>query len=516
MARILLIKSGNLTTRSKGITPPLGLMYIASYIKQERNDEVRILDIRLYKEPLKEVYNIIHEFQPDLIGIGALTLEAPAMYQIAHFIKQVTDAPVVAGGPHATSVPEEVMKNKDINIVVRGEGEVTFNELLTAIEDGKRLDGIPGIGYRNDDDAVIINPSRGYIDYLDKLPFPAWDLVELKKYATISSMSTVGVRPYMVFLTSRGCPFHCTYCHNIFGKKFRARSVENVLEEMDILINNYDIDDFEIIDDISNFDRERIKSIFRGIIDRGWKINLSFPNGVRTDMLDEEIICLMKKAGTSELSIAIETTSPRLQRLVKKNLNLEKVKQMVNIAVDSGMFVRGFFMLGFPTETKEELRATINFACKSRLHEALFFLVNPFGGTELSRQIESMGKIPLNVKPEDFDYYSMPFNASNVPDNQLHRLYMMAWIRFYFNPLRILHILKAKDVWRDLPFRLRGVLRDLFAPKGNKKLVLEPIDFEFKRINSKAGLHVEKQLLSMNSPKQSQRNIIELSSAKKK
>lgn len=506
--KILLIKSGNLTTRARGITPPLGLMYIASYIKQERNDEVRILDIRLYKEPLRKVYSTIEEFQPELIGIGALTLEAPAMYQIAHLIKQVTDVPVIAGGPHATSVPEEVMKNKDIDMVVIGEGEVTFNEVLNAIENDINLDNIAGIGCRKDNE-ILINPNRGYIENLDELPFPAWDLVELQKYAITASMSTVGFRPYMVLLTSRGCPFHCTYCHNIFGKRFRARSAANVLKEMSILIKDYHINDFEIIDDISNFDRDRVKSIFRGIIDRDWKVNLSFPNGVRTDMLDEETILLMKKAGTSEISIAIETTSPRLQKMVKKNLNLDKVKKMIDVCVDSGMFVRGFLMLGFPTETEEELKATINFACKSRIHEALFFLVNPFGGTELSKQIEATGKIPLNVKPEDFDYHAMPFNASDIPDKRLHRLYTLAYIRFYFNPIRVFRILKGKAIWRDLPYHLRGLFRDLFAPKGNKIFVLEPMDFEFKRIN-------KKETTLLNPPEQVQDNIIELASVKKK
>ena len=479
MIKALLIKSGNLHTRARGITPPLGLMYLASYIRQTRGDEVKIIDMRLSKEPLKEIYHIVNDFKPDIIGISALTLEAPAMYYLAHFVKQISDIPIIVGGPHATSVPEEVIKYHDIDIVVIGEGEFTFKEILDTYESqAQDLSMINGIAYKDHND-IIINKPKGSISDLDQLPFPAWDLVKIDRYAVLPSMSTVGYRPYMVLLTSRGCPFHCTYCHNIFGKKFRARSVDNVLGEISMLIEQYKISDFEIIDDISNFNKERFKYIMNGIIERGWQVNLSFPNGVRTDLLDEEIICLMKKAGTSEISIAVETVSMRLQKMVRKNLNLDKVKKMIDVCADAGMFIRGFFMLGFPTETEKELKATIDFACKSRIHEALFFIVNPFGGTELSQQVELAGKVPFNIKPEDYDYHSMPFNASNIPDKRLHRLYTLAYIRFYFNPIRIIRILKAKTMWRDLPYHLSRVIRDLLTPKGNKKFVFEPIDFEF-------------------------------------
>lgn len=485
--KILLIKSGNLNARSKGMTPPLGLMYIASYIREKRRDTVKIFDIRFYKDPLKEVYRILNSFEPDIIGIGALTLEAPAMYQIARFVKTITNIPIIVGGPHATSVPEEVLKNKDIDVVVIGEGEITFKELLDNISNAHGINHIQGIGYKKGDE-LILNHQRGYIEHLDEIPFPAWDLIELEKYAQNTSMSTVGFRPYMVVLTSRGCPFHCTYCHNIMGKRFRARSVENVLEEMRLLIEHHHIHDFELIDDVSNFDKERIKSVFRGIIQRNWKVRLSFPNGVRTDLLDEEIIHLMRQAGTAELSIAVETASLRLQKLVKKNLNLEKVKHMIDVAVDEGIFVRGFFMIGFPTETEAELKSTIDFACKSRLHVAFFFLVNPFGGTELSRQIEETNNITLTMKSEDYDYNAMPFNATDISDKKLYRLHAVAWIRFYFNPIRILRILKAKHSWSDLPILLMRILRDIFPPRGNKPLSLDPIDIEFKKMDDKGIL----------------------------
>ncbi len=482
--KVLLLKSSNLTARSKGATPPLGLMYIASYIRQERHDEVKILDTRLYKQPLKEVYTILHDFKPDVVGIGALTFEAPSLYLLAHVVKQLSDIPVVAGGPHVTSVPREVMKNKDIDIAVIGEGEITFKELLDALEAGNDLSTIDGIVYKSHE-TVRSNKSRAYIDNLNELPFPAWDNAELKKYVNIYSINGIRFRPYMVLQSSRGCPFRCTYCHNIFGKKFRARSAENVLAEMETLINTYDIHDFIFLDDIPNLEKERIKSILLGIITRNWKTHLYFTNGVRADMLDEEIVHLMKQAGTIEIAIAVETVTPRLQKMVKKNLNIEKVKKMIDVCVDSGMFVTGFFMLGFPTETEAELRATIAFACKSRMHQALFFLVNPFGDTELAQQIRALGRMPVNLKPEDFDYHSIPLNASSMPDKTLHRIYSMAWIRFYFNPVRILRILKARKLWRDLPYMFVLLIGDIFAGKGNRRVAFEQIDFKLSIKNNK-------------------------------
>lgn len=485
--KVLLIKSSNLTARSKGATPPLGLMYIASYIKQKRHDEVKILDTRLYKQPLNAVYTLLHDFKPDIVGIGALTFEAPSLYYIAHLVKQQGEIPVIAGGPHATSVPREVMKNTDIDIAVIGEGEITFKELLDALEHGNKLNTVDGIVYR-DHNEIRINKPRAFIDNLNELPFPAWDLAELKKYINIYSINGIRFRPYMVLQTSRGCPFLCTYCHNIFGKKFRARSEENVLAEMEILIDTYGIRDFIFLDDIPNLEKDRMKTILLGMITRNWKIRLYFTNGVRADMLDEEIVRLMKKAGTIEIAVAVETVSPRLQKMVKKNLNLEKVAQMIDVCVDSGMFVTGFFMLGFPTETEEELRATVDFACKSRMHQALFFLVNPFGDTELARQIRALGKMPVNLKPEDFDYHSIPLNASNMPDKILHRIYSMAWVRFYFNPVRIVRILKARKLWRDLPYMFGLLIQDIVAGKGNRRVAFETIDFEFLKKNNETNL----------------------------
>ena len=504
--RVLLIKSGYMQSRVKAITQPLGLMYIASYIRTYRSDEVKIFDIRFHKQYLQDIEHIILTYKPALVGISALTLEAPNMFYIAHHVKAIDkNIPVIVGGPHASSVPEEVIKNNDIDLAVIGEGEITFKEILDAFEGERGLETVDGICFRTDNKIIAssfktsflpearttadekfgvgLSPittdkattfmktnDRQYVQELDTLPFPAWDLIEIMSYAKHGSMSDVGIRPYMVLFTSRGCPFLCTYCHNIFGKRFRARSVGNVINEMEKLINTYNINDFEVVDDISNLDKDRLKAICNGIINKDLKIRLSFPNGVRTDLFDEETIRLLKRAGTSEIAIAVETASPRLQKLIKKNLNLEKVRKNIDIAAKAGIFLRGFFMLGFPTETEQEMNATIDFACRSKLHVALFFVLNPYKGTEIVNQIQSAGKKLPEMNLEDFDYQSMPFNSSAMDDNKFHKLYRRAYIKFYSNPVRIFRIIRDKPLYNDLFARFWGLISNYLPhPAGNKR-----------------------------------------------
>ncbi|MGB9734760.1 MAG: B12-binding domain-containing radical SAM protein [bacterium] len=488
MLKVLLVKSSTELSKHIGTPPPLGIMYIASYLRDKTNHSVKIFDARLYKESISQLYKLILMYQPDIIGISALTVEADHLHTVSYIAKSVdNNIKVVVGGPYITSSPSAI-NDKNIDVGVIGEGEITFKELLDAYEHGISLHNIRGIVFRSSNN-IITTPSRTYIENLDDLPYPAWDLIELNAYFKRRGMSTVGIRRYMTLFTSRGCPFHCTYCHNIMGKRFRARSIENVLEEIRILMEKYNINDFEIIDDISNFDRERFKQLMRAIIDKKWEITISFPNGVRTDMLDEEIIYLMKKAGVSELSVAIETASPRLQKMVRKNLHLEKIRYMIDVAAKNGIFVRGFFMLGFPTETEEELRSTINFACKSKLHEAIFFKVNPFGGTELYEQALISGKITSNSNTNSFNYHSTSFNLSEVPTKKFNRLYMLAYVRFYSNINRIIRILQTKKLWNDLPLLVIRVFSISIASIFKKHNQIETVDINIIKLQENEKLH---------------------------
>lgn len=441
--RILLIKAFRKSRTSTSVVHPLGLMYIASTLKSRGFNQIEILDTRIINKPYKMVSKKIEEFKPDIVGISALTIEAESLNIIADIAKRINPKiTVVAGGPHPTAYPEETLLNGNIDIVVYGEGEETFSELCTkyAGANHKEYLNINGIAYR-EHGKVRINPQRAFISDLNQLPFPAWELIDIESYEKFTSMASLGHRPYMSIITSRACPFRCIYCHNIFGKTFRARSPENILEELLILRSKYGIKEFEILDDIFNLDKKRAERFWDTVINNFPDARFVFPNGIRTDLLDESAIKKMKRAGVIYTAVAVESANERIQKLIKKHLNLNKVRDAIECLYEYKIFTNGFFMLGFPTETREEIINTIKFACSSELTTAQFFIVTPFQGTELAELYKESIK-NFNIDFSKYEYYLGEFNLSNVSDSELFRLQRWANIKFYYNPHRLLKIWK--------------------------------------------------------------------------
>ena len=204
---------------------------------------------------------------------------------------------------------------------------------------------------------------------------PDWDAIDIGEYTKNYSFSEMNNSRYMPLFTSRGCPFKCNYCHNNFGKAFRFRSPKNVVDEIEILVKKYKVNRFEVFDDIFNFKKDRVLEICREIKSRNLKIKLAFPNAVRGDILDEEVIDALKMAGTDYLYFAIETATPSLQKKIKKHINLKRIKKNIDYAVKKRIYCGGFFMLGFPGETREQIMDTISFALDLKIHQAAFFLL---------------------------------------------------------------------------------------------------------------------------------------------
>jgi len=435
--KILLVQASKLNSINPEASQPLGLMYLASALRKWATVAVSIVDLRIETTPL---YETLERFKPDIIGISGFTQNAKTIQNSAETVKNFRRTiPVVIGGPHATAYWDDMLKDKNVDIIVRGEGEFTILELVNALGSGSGLTQINGLAIRKNSSAYL-TPSREIISNLDILPFPAWDLIDNKKYYYNPKLVHLRAKEnYMAVFSSRGCPYQCSYCHNMFGKKFRPRSPENVFEEIHLLYKNYGVRQIEFWDDIFNFDRKRAEKILYLIRVSGMNMKLSFPNGLRSDLLDKDLLKKMKEAGTVHIGVAVETASSGLQKAIHKNLNLEKVKDIISQISKLGILARGFFILGFPKETKREMKKTINFALKSSLHMASFFVLNPYKGTQIYFEVKKLNR---NINT---DFYSMGINSStlnlsDVRPEEINILIRRAYFAFYFKGLRLLRL----------------------------------------------------------------------------
>ncbi|HTY44767.1 MAG TPA: radical SAM protein [Patescibacteria group bacterium] len=431
-----------------GELPPvisLGTLYLAAALRENAAHQIKIIDARRDGLTERQVGEQIRGFSPQLVGITGLSIEASEVHRLAALVKRIdAGCRVVAGGAYATAYRDSIIKDPHIDFIVIGEGERTICGLAEALEAGKDPSAIAGIGFRKDG-KVVITPAVSPIEDIDSILPPAWDLVDMEKY--FRPLRKHSQNPVSVFtrvapvITSRGCSFGCIYCHNIFGKKVRLRRVEDVVDEIETLVKRYALQEIEIIDDIFNYDLPRAKRICDEIIKRGIKVALSFPNALRADMVDEELIVKLKQAGTYVIYYAIESASPQVQRRIDKKLDLPKTKRIIELTVAHGIITGGYFMLGFPQETKEEMLQSIRFALESKLHMASFFYVTCFPHTALSQRL---GRDMIDQ--EEFghpDYLKLTSNFSSVPDSEFKALIARAYWQFYGRPSQIWRIWKA-------------------------------------------------------------------------
>jgi anaerobic magnesium-protoporphyrin IX monomethyl ester cyclase len=400
----------------------LGLMYLSSYLKKQFNNLVEIKIFTLISKPnqssddRKVVLEQLKDFKPDVVGIRSLSIGQIAFHETVQTVKEWNkECILIAGGPYATDDPAGSLSSGYLDCAVLGEGEITFNEFIQSLLDKKEWKDINGIAYRNNG-SILKTPPRIYIKDIDALPLPDYSVIDLELFSNQFLTFTSKIsRPHANIMTTRGCPYRCAYCHNILGKTFRVRSPEKVLEEIRYVHDNFGITDFQIIDDIFNLDIARAKKICDLIIQSKMKLTFSFPNGIRGDRTDEELIDKMREAGTKFISIAVETASPRLQKLIKKNLDLDKVFNSIEYISKTGIITRGFFMLGFPTETEAELNQTIDYALESSLLGATFFTVVYFPGTELYKLAQSLGYFnngDYNITRDYVNVGEGPYNYS--------------------------------------------------------------------------------------------------------
>jgi anaerobic magnesium-protoporphyrin IX monomethyl ester cyclase len=375
--------------------------------------------------PLTEGIDRICTFDPQLIGITAMTSVYQSAIETAVQLKARLGRPIVLGGPHATMFPEEVLAEAPIlDYVVRGEGEETLLELVEELEGRSgNVSAIRGLTHRQGD-RIVSNPDRPLIDDLDSLAFPARHLFELERYG----LRTPDGRPMLTLLSSRGCPYNCAYCFKgIVGRTYRQRSPENIVSELGQVIEEYGVRDFYFVDDLFTLNTRRLDALIDLMAAEGLAVRWQCLG--RVDRVDARILKRMYAAGCRRIHFGIESGNQRLLERIGKGFRLEQVRDAVRWAQDAGIHVKGYFMLGLPGDTAETMQQTVDFAVELGLDEAMFSVTTPFPGTRLWDEL--VAKRPQTKYDQDFTrayYYGgvaeedAPFlNVSEVSDAELGR-----------------------------------------------------------------------------------------------
>lgn len=421
-----------------GVTEPLGLAYIAAYL-EEWNIPVRIIDAPAENLGVEDIVRDVVSHHERIVGITMLTPMFGVVKLLCSELKKTApDCLIVLGGAHCTALPEETLREiPEAGIICIGEGELTMAEI--AEEPDGRFERIKGICFHRGDRLIRTDP-RPYLKDLDRLPPPARHLLPMKKYHLTGSR--VGKTPYCpTVLVARGCPFSCSYCSHPLGKQYRVHSVGRIIAEIRELIARYDASQINIEADTVTADRRFIKSLCSGLIEEGINEHIRWTCESRLDTVDEEILYLMKEAGCWQISYGVETGSQRLLDMINKNFSLSRIRETCRITKKVGISIRGFFMLGIPTETREESLNTIAFAIKLDPMWAQFTLTIPYPGTPMFNELQSSGKI----KCRDWSKYNtwsgwkgedeMPFVPEGRTVRELQLLQRMAMRKFYLRPI---------------------------------------------------------------------------------
>ena len=447
-------------TEITGAFPPLGLGYVGNAL-QEKGYPVLLLDNKIEKLSADKLVQRLRTIKPDIVLLSGTTFSWPAVRIAASFVKNVCPScRVGVGGPHLSLYPEKAIADEAIDFGVYGEGEKTIVEVAGAIASGRPFDDIKGLVYKKNG-VIIVNDRRGVIEDLDAVGFPRPELYNYKKYRVVSVRN-----PFFPIVTSRGCPFHCTFCYQGYSAPYRERSPENVVEELECLVNNYGIREIVFFDDTFAVNTQRAIQICEGII----KKNLKFRWDIRTrvGLLTKELLTALKKAGCYRLNIGIESGNDHILEKMNKGCTVGDVVRVCRLAKKYDFDLRGYFILGFPGESLADMKRTIDFARRLPLDWASF--TNMVGAPGARVYIEALDS---GYFPDDFwDTYAhgkigtmdkqLPyFIPEHMSLEALIRLRWTAYAKFYLRPGTIAGLINKDNVVSAASnlFRLGRVIR---------------------------------------------------------
>jgi len=453
------------------VSAPLGLMYLGAAI-DVHDAECRVVDMESQRVDIPGLLDIIRSYKPDIVGITATTPVFKNATILGEAVKEAfPEIPLGMGGVHSTVTGKEVLETCPFfDFQVVGEGELAIQEIIDAFRSGSGLAGIKGVIYR-EDDRIVENPRRPYLENLDDVPMPARHLLDPELFQ--HCLPDKGFVKYAELFTSRGCPFRCIFCsqHTMYGRRVRWHSIERVMEELEYITQALGVQHVIFMDETLTLNKPRLMAICEEVRKRG--LRFTWEGWTHASTVDEELLRAMKEAGLIRLSFGIESGDPEILKKIKKGTTLDQIRNAYKVAASVGIETRGSAMLGHPFETRETAWNTIKFI--RSIKECLQIFLNvacPYPGTELYEYAVS-GRGGMKLLTRDYSKYKRygdpVIEVNDLSSKDLKRLQRLGLLYFYLTPRRIWYNVVKRAGFRagvvnGLAF-LRGLLNSLFSGK---------------------------------------------------
>lgn len=453
MADVLLLSPPAPVWTKGVVAPPLGLGYIASIL---RNHGISVNVVDLFDRNFEESAHVIRQNKPRVVGITCNTGIRHESLKLAAISKELfPETPVILGGPHATALPHQILANYfAVDIIVRNEGESTFLELVeTYFKEGfspKALKAINGISFRApSSNAIVHTEDREFIKDLDALPFPAWDQFQIGKYASYEDLDEATNRLRKApLITSRGCPYNCAFCYGGFwGRKYRMRSPQNVVDEIEYLYDKFGVRYIRFFDDNFHVSKRRTMEICKEILERG--LDVLWRAEGRVDSADMDVYAWMKRAGCHMIELGVESGSQTILDNINKGTTRGQIKDAFKIARKVGLETKAFIMIGNPGETETSIMETVALLKEINPTYVIHGLTWVMPNTKLYYDMLKSGKMDESIwlrKDVIFPVYTEEHSYK-----ALMKLYFKFYIQYFF--------LHKKAV--------RKLVQDLFTVVGN-------------------------------------------------
>ncbi len=445
--RIALVNSPYPIGAPQSLFVPMGISYLTAYL-ESHGFNVDVYDFQASPFNVESFVSKLQETKPEIIGISSTTLSYNPALKLAKIAKRTCPSSlVIMGGPHVTILDKEtLLECPEVDVVVRGEGEQTLLEIakLKASSSLSKLNEVLGITFKKNGE-IVRTADRPFIQDLDALPFPAFDRLPLKKYRLFG-------KTYLPIITSRGCPFQCTFClaSKMSGRKFRAQSPKRVIQDLETLRDKYGAEAITFYDDTFTFDTKRVKEICREIKRRGFKV--PWDCRTRVDKVSKELLAIMRSANCELIHFGVESGSQELLNAMKKGVTVEQNARAIKLAKEAGLLVAISVIIGYPGENEKTAEETMEFIRKTEPDYVYVCIPTPYPGTELYYVIKSLGwKISSNW--DEYNEQTPNFENPDFPPEKM-KTFRQEFYNKYLSPIYVLRRSIRKDFYSRVMARV--------------------------------------------------------------